>query len=164
MNIKITYKCKNNILTTSFELTTQQYYETIEEGENYEDDCIPKYDQTIDYIIDFDSTVTEELLEYSILKIQDSIKSNKNITTTYFGNKSQLIHSISDTGWELIIQSIRIAENCIAITRMERADSKSSWTNISYSTGLNYENNQSGKEIWYSANEGEYIRKNITLD
>ena len=154
--------------TCAFELTPEQYYEPIEQGENYEDDCIPQYDRTINYINDFDSRITDRItedeLEYSIIKIQESIKSDRTLKTTYFGNESDLIYSIDNEGWELIIQSIRVADNCIVITRMERANTNSEWINISYSTGLNYKVEDLGREIWYSAKNGEYIRQNIATD
>ncbi|WP_018343851.1 hypothetical protein [Cytophaga aurantiaca] len=164
MKIEITYKYKNKTSVESVDLTAEQYFDPIDEDENYEDDSIPRYDQTVDYIIEVDSTITEEDLEYSILEIQDSIESDKSIKTTYFGNESQLLYRIDYDGFELIIQSIRVAENCIVVTRMERPDTKSEWINISYSTILNYKKEHSGEETLYSAKAGEYIRKNILED
>jgi len=126
-------------------------------------DSIPQYDQTVDFIRDFYPDVTADALEYSILNIQGSVESDKSIKTTYFGNESDLIYSIDHTGWELIIQSIRVAENCIVITRMERENATSDWTNISFTTGLNYDNKEAG-ETWFSAKNGEYIKQHIILD
>ena len=164
MKIEITYKHKNNDSIKVVELTPEQYYDPIDEGENYEEDSIPQYDQTIDYIRDFDSDVSTDVLEYSILKIHGSVESDKSIKTTYFGNGSDLIYSIDHAGWELIIQSIRVAENCSVITRMERANSDSDWININFNTGLNYDNKEAGNETWFSANAGDYIKQNIVID
>jgi hypothetical protein len=164
MTIEITYKHKNRESTNTFELTPEQYFDPVIEGENYENDSIAQFGDTIDYIKRADSSITENELEYSILKIQGSIKTDSTLRTIYIGNESELRYFVDYEGLELIVQSIRIAENCIVITRMERNNLNSEWTNISYSTGLNYKNESFGREIWYSANKGEYIKQNISTD
>ena len=163
MKIEITYKHKNDGSIKAFELTLERYYDPIEEGKNYEEDSIPQYDQTIDYIRDFNADINEDVLEYSILSIHGSVESDKIIKTTYFENGSDLIYRKDFTGWELIIQSIRIAENCAVITRMERPDSNSDWININFNTVLNYNNKELGNERWFSAKDGEYIKQNINV-
>ncbi len=164
MKIEITYKFKDSELTKKFELTPEQYFDPIVEGENYENDSIEQFGDTIDYIKRVDISITENDLEYSILKIQGSIKSDSTLRTTYYGNETEFRYFVDYEGWELIVQSIRIAENCIVINRMERDNINSEWTNISYLTGLNYKNESHGREIWYSATKGEYIKRNLNND
>jgi hypothetical protein len=164
MKIEVTYKLKDSQSINVFELTPEQYFDPIIEGENYEFDSIPKFGDTIDYIKRVEISITKNKLDYSIVKITGSVQSDSTLKTIYFGNESELRYYIDYEGRELIIQSIRIAENCIVITRMERDNLNSEWTNINYSTGLNYENELHGQEIWYSAKNGEYIKKIITND
>ncbi len=164
MKIEIIYKLKDSESTNVFELTPEQYFDPIIEGENYEDDSIAQFGDTIDYIKRVDKSITENDLDFSIIKIQGSLKSDSTLKTIYFGNESELRYFVDYEGRELIIQSIRIAENCIVITRMERDNLDSEWINISYMTGLNYKNELHGREIWYFAKDGEYIRQNLKND
>jgi hypothetical protein len=164
MKIEVTYKLKDSESTKVFELAPEQYFDPIIEGENYEIDSIPKFGDTIDYIKIVDLSITENKLDYSIIKIIDSIQSDSSLKTIYFGNESELRYYLDSVGRELIVQSIRVAENCIVVTRMERDSLNSEWTNISYSIGLNYKNELHGQEIWFSGKNGEYIKKILTND
>jgi hypothetical protein len=157
MNIRITYKLKNIDTIKSIYLTPEQYYDPIEKGQSFEENSIAKFGDTIDYITEFDVFVNAELIEYSLLEIMNSLKSDMKLKTTYFGNESELRYLKDSTGWELIVQSIKVTTNCIVITRMERNGIDSEWKCINFTTGINYINEEYGKEIWLSAHKGEYI-------
>lgn len=164
MKIEIIYKFKNSELIKNFNLTPEQYFDGITYGENYERNTIAKFGDTIDYIKRFEDSITENDLDFSILKIQGSLESDSILKTTYFGNETELRYLVNNDGWELIVQSIRIAENCILINRMERDNVNSEWSNISFSTGLNYKDESNGHEVWYSATQGEYIKKILAIN
>ncbi|MDP1725360.1 MAG: hypothetical protein Q8M15_01150 [Bacteroidota bacterium] len=164
MTIEIIYKLKDSESTNVIVLTPEQYFDSIIEGENYENDSIAQFGDTIDYIKRVEISITENDLDNSILKIQGSIRSDSTLRTTYYGNETEFRYFVDYEGRELIVQSIRIAENCMVINRMERDNINSEWTNISYSTGLNYKNESHGREIWYSATKVEYIKRNLIND
>ena len=164
MKIEIIYKFKNSELIKNFNLAPEQYFDGIIDGENYERNNIAKFGDTIDYIKRFEDSITENDLDYSILKIQGSLESDSILKTTYFGNETELRYLVNNDGWELIVQSIRIAENCIIINRMERDNVNSDWSNISFSTGLNYKDESNGHEVWYSATKGEYLKKILVIN
>ena len=158
MKIKIEYKLRDNNSLALVHLDPSVYFDPIDLGENFEDDTIPKYDDTVKYILDNDNSLKKESIEYTLLTISESSKSDKIEKITYIGNGNESRYTKDYTGWELIVQSIKVAENCIVITRMERENALSEWHNISYSTILNP---STDKEIYYSS--GEYI-KDIIVD
>ena len=81
--------------------------------------------------------------------------------TNYYGNDTTVVYRKDKDGFELIVQSIRVATNCIVITRLERPNSFSEWANINLNIGLNY-NGDEGEEKWFSSKNGEFINKPIT--
>jgi hypothetical protein len=156
MKIQIEYKLRDNNNIALVHLDPSVYFDTVDLGENFEDDAIPKYGDTIKFILENDKSIKKESIEYTSLTISDSLKSDKVEKITYLHNDNELRYTIDFKGWELIVQSIKVAENCIVITRMERESVLSEWHNISYSTLLNP---STDNEIYYSS--GDYIKDNI---
>jgi hypothetical protein len=158
MKIQIEYKLRDNNNIVIFHLDPSVYFDPIDLGENFEDDAIPKFWDTIEFILENDKSIKKESIEYTLLTITESLKSDKVEKITYLHNDNELRYTRDFKGWELIIQSIRVATNCIVNTRMERENAESEWHNVSYSTFLNP---STDREIYYSS--GEYI-KDIIVD
>ncbi len=161
MNIVIKNKLFNNSELFQLTLTPEQYFEKLDDNESYINDGIPKFNKAKDYIVEFDSTIQLEEIEQTIIEVRNTIDNEYQIKTTYLGRgQSEVTHREDNDGYELIITSIKIATNCIEITRMDRVNKSSEWR-ISSTIGLNYEKEHLGQEIWYSATKGEFINQVI---
>lgn len=162
MEIEIRFKLKNNSDSFNFSLTPEQYYDMINDNETYEEDGVPKFDEAKGYLTSFDNSISLDTVEQAIIEIKNSNDNDHTIKTFYLGQGSSLIiHREDKNGYELIIQSIKIANNCAVVTRMDRNDSSSDWR-ISSSIGLNCELENIGEEKWYSVINGEFINGNIS--
>lgn len=161
MNFILTFKFKGQDTIHEIELTPEEYYDEIEEGETYENDAIAKYNAEKYYILDHYGDIYFEDLEFTTIELRDSVKSDLITKTLYYGVDSTICYRRNKNGYELIIQSIQVATNCCTITRMERDDSFSEWKNIFLSIGINYEieHNIHGEEKWLDANKGEFIHQ-----
>jgi hypothetical protein len=161
MNIQITYKLLDNAELFRFDITPQNYFDLIANNENFENHGVAKFNNAKEYLIQQGISVPLDHLEYTLIEISNSIHSDHSIKTNYFGaGQSEVTYRKDKSGFELIIQSFKIATNSIHITRMERNTFDSDWK-ISSSIGLNYEK-KSGEEIWYSATKGEFIHQTLT--
>jgi hypothetical protein len=164
MNIILTYKLKKSDSIELIKLTPEQYFDKIAEGENLEDDAIAKYDQEGNYILDILPGIQFDDLDYTTVELTGSINSDFVTKTTYYGNDTKVIYRKDKSGFELLIQSIQVAINCIVITRMERQNNSSEWTNINLNVGMNYNKNDQDEEKWYSSKDGELINQRIPLE
>jgi len=159
MDIEIKYKLVDNEEVEQIKLTPEIYFDPLNKNENFEDDGVPRFQKVKKYLTDHDNSFPVEKLEFAIIEIRNSIKSDHKITTNYFGHgKSEVIYRKDKDGYELIIQSIKVTINCIHLSRMERKDNNSDWK-ISSSIGLNYEKENTDDEVWYSATNGEFINQ-----
>jgi hypothetical protein len=156
MKIQIEYKLRDNSNIALLHLDPSVYFDPIDLGENFEDDAIPKFGDTIEFILESDNSIKRETIEYILLTISESLKSDKVEKITYLHSDNELRHTRDFKGWELIVQSIRVATNCIVITRIERENAESEWQNVSYSSVLNP---STDAEMYYSS--GEYIKDAI---
>lgn len=161
MDIILSYKIKNSDFIEVLRLTAEEYFDKIQEHENFENDAIAKYDKEQYYILDFNPDISLDELEYTTVELTNSNKSDFVTRTNYYGNDTTVIYRKDKNGFELIVQSIRVATNCIVITRLERPNSFSEWTNINLNIGLNYNQVDNGKEKWFSSKNGEFINKPI---
>lgn len=129
-----------------------EYFDSILDGENYEDDAIPKYDDPREYIPETEN----RLFEWDELIISDSIKNDRTIRTEYFAEGNSLFASRKDkNGYESVIQSILISPNKIYISKMERIGTNKPWTNTNFSLGVNVDGGR--EEKWYNLKKGELI-------
>jgi hypothetical protein len=161
MDIEIKYKLIDNENVEQFKLTPEVYFDSLDENENFEEDGIPRYQHTLDYLTEFDNSIPTEKIEFTLIEIRNSIKSDHKIKTNYFGQgQSDVIYRKDKDGYELIIQSIKVTTNSILISRMQRKDSDSEWE-ISSSIGVNYEAENTEKENWYSVTEGEFVNQTL---
>jgi len=150
MEIKCKYKLSNSESINTIVLDGSEYYEPLLVGENLEDDAIPKYNDTRDYV----SGVENELFEWCELIISGTIKNDTVIRTEYYAKgKSELTCRKDFDGYELIIQSFLIRSNEVYISRMERTGLNEPWVNTDFSLGVNFEGGSD--EMWYNLKEGE---------
>ena len=162
MDIILSYKIKNSDTLNVIRLTAEQYFDKIEKDENIEDNAIAKYDQEHFYILDYNPDISLDQLEHTTIELNGSNKSDFITKTNYYGNDTTVVYRKDKNGFELIIQSIRVTTNCIVITRLERPNSISDWTNINLNVGLNYKKDDDGEEKWFSPKKGDFISKLIT--
>lgn len=158
MDIEIKYKLVDHEEFVIFSLTPELYYDELDKNETFAEEGIPRFNKAKDYLQELAKTVPLDKIESTIIEIKNS-DNDQIIKTTYFGKgQSELTHRKDKKGYELIIQDIRIATNCILITRLERDNSESEWKFTS-SIGLNYETHHAGQEVWYSSSKGEFINQ-----
>lgn len=156
MIITFEYKIKGLTDLKHFTLTPEEYFDELEPNENYVDDGVTTYIDTVDYILDKDQEIQLSEIEYFIEKISGGTKIDTTVKTVYFADgESKLIHRKDEVGYELIIQSFRVAENGLVITRIQRSNPDEDW-HISGSLGLNYKGQEDEK--WYSLVQGEYLK------
>ena len=153
MDIDIKYRLQDKGIF-SFKLTPSEYYKITDKG-NFEDIDIPKYDDPRQYVTSVNKDTDSHQIEQTEITISNSIKSDTVIKTTYFTEITKLIHRKDKDGFELIIQEIQVADNCIVITRMERDNVNDSWKNVNYNIGLNVFDNQTN-ERWFNSLKGEF--------
>jgi len=84
--INISYKLDGQNIWKSFNLSPYQYFE-LDDGEEIEFDSIPKYNHAIDYIEDN----VEKVVATKIIISNESKKSNRTITTTYWNEQKNSI-------------------------------------------------------------------------
>lgn len=158
MDIEIKYKLVDNSELVIFSLTPELYYDKLGKNEIFTEDGIPRFNKAKDYLQELDNSVPLDKIESTIIEIKNS-DNDQVIKTTYFGTgQSELTHRKDKNGFELIIQDIKIATNCIHIVRLERDKSESEWK-ITSSIGMNYETHHAGQEVWYSSSNGEFINQ-----
>ena len=160
MNIQLTYKLRETSIINEINLCPEEYFESIEQNENFEDDGIAKYNEEWFYILDLISNLKVSDFEFTTVELRGSLKSDFLIKTNHYGNDTIIIYRKDKNGYELMIQSLKIAKNCLVITRMERENSTSEWININLNTGVNYNKNDEN-EKWYSLSNGEIMDKFI---
>ncbi|NME72808.1 hypothetical protein [Flammeovirga aprica] len=162
MKITIEYKLilENDLKILS--LSPELYFDPIGSDENFEEDGIEKYSDPREYINEYDNnSVLLDELDYVTILISESIESDKRIKTIYYDKgESRFIHRKDKNGFELIIQSFKIAENGIFNCRMERESSIKEWK-IQSGIGLNYKVEHRGEEKWLSLLKGEFIKKEL---
>ncbi len=153
--MKVTYKYKttNSQSIEEVILTEVQYFDPISKDEDYENDAIPKYNDSRNYCPD----VSKSDFEWIEITISESIKSDTTIRTEYYceGNSCMIYRKDKD-GFELIIQSIMVKKELLYISRMERKNFNSLWENISFSAGVHPEGDS--KEEWYNLKKNELVR------
>ena len=145
MKITILYKLLNQTQIHEVPLTPEEYFDPLLENENYEDDGIPKYNDTWEYFPE----IPYSNFEWDEHIISDSQKNDKRIRTDYFaGGESRVTHRKDANGYELIIQSVLIRANEVYISRMERYSPDENWRTTDLSLGQNFEGG--ANEKWYN--------------
>lgn len=158
MDIEIKYKLVDNAEFVIFSLAPDFYYEKLDKNETFAEEGIPRFNKAKYYLQELDNSIPLDKIETSIIEIKNS-EHDQIIKTTYLGKgQSELIHRKDKNGFELIIQDIKIATNCIHIIRLERDKGESEWK-ITSSIGLNYEIHHAGQEVWFSSSNGEFINQ-----
>ena len=74
MDIILSYKIKNSNTIEVIRLTAEQYFDEIQEHENFEDDAIAKYDKAQYYILDFNRDISLDELDYTTIELNGSKK------------------------------------------------------------------------------------------
>ena len=155
MQIQYRYKLLNSERIQTIVLTESEYYDPIWDQENYEDNAVPKYNDSRNYQPEIDKM----LFEWDELIIFGSIKNDKVIKTEYFAEgKSNLTYRNDANGYELIIQAFLISSKDIYISRMERNGINEPWVNTNFNLGANFEGGDNEK--WYNLKKGELKNDN----
>lgn len=150
MKILCRYKLTNSDLVQSIALKPSDYFNPISDKENFEDDAIPKFDDSRNYLPE----IKEPKFEWDEIIITESLRSDKIIRTEYFSDgKSQLTVRKDKDGYELILQSVLISATQIFISRMERDGLSDTWKNTSFRLGVNFEDGENEK--WFNLKKGE---------
>lgn len=157
MKIYLTYKLKNKNSIEEIVINPKEYFEDLE-NDNY-DEAIAKHDNEWQYILELNPLLCIQDFEYSSAELRGSKNSDFIIKTNHFDNETKIKYRKENSGYEIIIQCIQIAKNCISITRMERDNFHSEWKNININLALNY--NGGENEKWYNSKKGDYINQII---
>lgn len=157
MDIEIKYRLRDNG-TFSLKLPADKYY-TITDKKNFEDIDIPKHSDARQYVTDANKNIDTNQIEQTEIIISNSVKSDTIIRSKYFTEITKLIHRKDKNGYELIIQEIQVADNCVVITRMERDNVNDNWNNVNYNIGLNVFDSQTN-ERWFNSLKGEFPSAN----
>jgi hypothetical protein len=160
MHFILKYKLIGEDSTQENKITPEQYYEVFEPNENFEKDCIAKYNAEKFYIKMF-KEIDLNKLEFTSIELINSEKSDFITKTNYFGHETQIVYRKDKNGFELIIQTIQVTTNTIVITRMERENNLCEWKNIDICAGVNFLKNQN--EEWYSIKTGKIINHLIPI-
>ena len=155
MQIRYRYKLLNSDVVQTIVLNESEYYDPISDQENYEDDAIPKYNDSRNYQPEID----EAFFEWDEVIISESIKNDTVIKTEYFAEgKSHLTYRRDGDGYELIIQSFIVSSKEVYISRMERMGGNEPWINTNFNLGVNFEGGENEK--WYNLKKGELKNDN----
>jgi hypothetical protein len=124
MEIKITYFLKKEQETRTINLSPEEYFDPLEPGETFEENGVPTYQYTFDYI-----GCSANELKWSIEKISSS-KGTRILRSQYLdGDRSMMEHIIDPDGSEEIIHSNQIEKDKWHIIRTYKS-SNGSWSVI----------------------------------
>lgn len=122
IQIRITYKVRNVLSSRSIELSPEDYFDPLEEGENYQEDGTPKYNHTWQYL---NKAVDE--LEWVIEEVSGTTEDRIIRTEFLKDGINWMIHRRDKSGYEEIIHNTEIASNISHIIRTHKA-SEGIWT------------------------------------
>lgn len=163
MEITIEYKMLNDSEIKKITLTPSAYFDELEYNENFEEDGVQKHQDPKKYLEENIESKHLNNIEFIKETIVINLIPTKTITTHYFANGQSIMINRKDiNGYESIIQSFKIANNCVLTSKIERNNHSDKWL-IQSSIGLNYEETHVGNEKWYSPLKGEFLDTTITI-
>jgi len=114
MKIRISYKVKNGS-EKRIELTPEEYFDPLDENENYEDEGVAKFNHAEEYL-----KIPKSELEWTEIEITETTIGH-NIRTEYFDEgKSQMIQRKDVDGHELIILISQLNDSDTNIIRIHK--------------------------------------------
>ncbi|OGU66979.1 MAG: hypothetical protein A2499_17485 [Stygiobacter sp. RIFOXYC12_FULL_38_8] len=121
MEIRISYKLKEHLEIKSLLLTPEEYFDPIEANESFEDNGVPRFNSTYEYI-----GLTAKELKWAIIKITCD-KGISYLRSQYLdGDRSMMEHTIDYDGSEVIIHSNEIEKDKWHIIKIHKT-LNSSW-------------------------------------
>lgn len=118
MKIRIYYKVHDEV-EKYVDLASEEYFDSLDENENYEDDGIPKFNHAEEYL-----DVSTEKLEWTEIQITET-KVEINIRTQVFDEgKSWMCHVKDSSGYEEIIISSQLNNSDTHIARIHKENKR----------------------------------------
>lgn len=113
--IEISYKLRDGNTPVVLHLTPEQYYDTVEAGESYENDGVPRFDHAWQYL-----GIPIDRFDWTVLRLSGVMDSWVRRTDFFCKGRSWLLHRSDADGYEELIHNTELQDGSTHIIRIHR--------------------------------------------
>jgi hypothetical protein len=122
IEIEIAYQLRNDDTPLSIALTPDQYFHSLEPGESYEKDGVPRYNHAWQYL-----GVSADRLTWTVLHRSGTTDSSVHRTDFFCGGRTWILHRSDGSGYEELIHSTELLDGSTHIIRIHKEPDEA-WT------------------------------------